>query len=118
VATEYHLHLACKLFSLQLVIYGISGAFVPQEALLDQSTPGAIHNITQYIETYLIPGGPTVPINAIITAVNDGELNQVATAFDQALAHNYTQQLISLATSVRQAQQTVPSVAFEQASCS
>ena len=94
--------MCAKLFvlQLQLVIYGITGAFVPQQNIEDQSIPGADHNITQYIETYLIPGGPVTSLTAIITAVDQGQLKQVAAGFDNAVAHNYTDQLIDVAKEV------------------
>ena len=85
---------------LQLVIYGITGAFVSQQNLQDEATPGAVHNVTQYVETYLIPGGPVTSLNAIITYVDQGQLKQVAAGFDNAVAHNYTNQLIDVAKEV------------------
>ena len=85
---------------LQLVIYGITGAFVSQQNLQDEAIPGAVHNVTQYVETYLIPGGPVTSLNAIITYVNQGQLKQVAAGFDNAVAHNYTNQLIDVAKEV------------------
>ena len=85
---------------LQLVIYGLTGALVPQENLQDQATPGAIHNITQYLETVLIPGGPVTSLNTVLTAANNGELDQVAAGFNTAVAHNYTNQLIDIVMEV------------------
>ena len=84
----------------QLVIYGLTGALVPQEDLQNQATPGAIHNITQYLETVLIPGGPVTSLNTVLTAANNGELDQVAAGFNTAVAHNYTNQLIDIVMEV------------------
>lgn len=82
---------------LQLVIYGIDGSFVGQESLQNSTgAAGAIHNITNYLITYLVPGGPRVPINAVITFVRDNATEAVATAFDAALAAGYSEQLIAL----------------------
>ena len=86
---------------MQLVIYGLTGALVPQENLQNQGTPGAIQNITQYIETVLIPGGPVTSLNTVLTAANSGELDQVAAGFNTAVAHNYTNQLIAVVMEVR-----------------
>ena len=66
----------------------------------NQGTPGAVHNITQYIETVLIPGGPVTSLNAVLTAANQGQLDQVAAAFNTAVAHNYTNQLIDVVKEV------------------
>ena len=86
----------------QLVIYGVDGIFVPQEALQNSTgAAGAIHNITNYLITYLVPGGPRVPINAIITFVNDNSTAAVATAFDAALAAGYIDQLLALLKQVK-----------------
>ena len=85
---------------LQLVIYGLSGILVPQVDLQDQDSPAAVHNITQYIETVLIPGGPVTSLNTVLTAVNNGELDQVAAGFNTAVAHNYTSQIIAVVMEV------------------
>ena len=66
----------------------------------NQGTPGAVHNITQYIETVLIPGGPVTSLNTILTAANQGQLDQVAAGFNTAVAHNYTNQLIDIVKEV------------------
>ena len=89
---------------LQLVIYGLTGVLVPQENLQNQGTPGAIQNITQYIATVLIPGGPVTSLNTVLTAANNGELDQVAAGFNTAVAHNYTNQLIDIVMEVRMCQ--------------
>ena len=79
------------------MIYGLDGAFVPNEDIQLPSLAGAVHNITQYLVTYLVPGGPIVPINAIITAVNDNqETAEVAAAFNKAVAAGYIPQLEAL----------------------
>ncbi|DBA98455.1 hypothetical protein WJX82_009397 [Trebouxia sp. C0006] len=85
-------------YACNLVIYGITGAFVPQQNIQvqNQGTPGAVHNITQYIETVLIPGGPVTSLNTVLTAANQGQLDQVAAGFNTAVAHNYTSQLIDI----------------------
>lgn len=62
----------------------------------NQGTPGAVHDITQYIETVLIPGGPVTSLNTVLTAANQGQLDQVAAGFNTAVAHNYTNQLIDI----------------------
>ena len=95
------LHMAAV--PLQLVIYGLSGILVPQVDLQDQDSPAAVHNITQYIETVLIPGGPVTSLNTVLTAANNGELDQVAAGFNTAVAHNYTSQLIAVVMEVRHA---------------
>ncbi len=66
----------------------------------NQGTPGAVHNITQYIETVLIPGGPVTSLNTVLTAANQGQLDQVAAGFNTAVAHNYTNQLIDIVKEV------------------
>ena len=82
---------------LQLVIYGLHGTFVPNENLQNPELSGAIHSITQYLITYLVPGGPIVPINAVIAAVNDrNETAEVAAAFNKAVAAGYIPQLEAL----------------------
>lgn len=79
------------------MIYGLDGTFVPNENLQNPELSGAIHNITQYLITYLVPGGPIVPINAIIAAVNDrNETAEVAAAFNKAVAAGYIPQLEAL----------------------
>ena len=84
-------------FCLQLVIYGINGDLVPNENLQNPDTAGAIHNITHYLITYLVPGGPTVPIFTVIAAVNErNETAEVASAFDAAVVAGYIPQLIAL----------------------
>ena len=85
------------LLYLQLVIYGLDGPSVPNEDIQLPGVAGAIHNITQYLVTYLVPGGPIVPINAIITAVNDNhETAEVAAAFNKAVAAGFIPQLEAL----------------------
>ena len=79
------------------MIYGLDGPFVPNEDIQLPGVAGAIHNITQYLVTYLVPGGPIVPINAIITAVNDNhETAEVAAAFNKAVVAGYIPQLEAL----------------------
>jgi len=39
-------------------------------------------------------------LNTIITAVDQGELKSVADGFDNAVAHNYTNQLIDIVKEV------------------
>ena len=78
------------------MIYGVDGAFVPNENIQNPGVNGAIHNITQYLLTYLVPGGPIIPINAIITAVNDSQTAEVAAAFNKAVADGYIPQLEAL----------------------
>ncbi|KAA6422357.1 MAG: hypothetical protein FRX49_07827 [Trebouxia sp. A1-2] len=97
----------------QLVIYGITGAFVPQQNIQvqNQGTPGAVHNITQYIETVLIPGGPVTSLNAVLTAANQGQLDQVAAAFNTAVAHNYTNQLIDVVKEAIGVPDAIPTLA-------
>ena len=75
---------------------------MPQQSIQvqNQGTPGAVHNITQYIETVLIPGGPGTSLNTVLTAANQGQLDQVAAGFNTAVAHNYTNQLIDIAKEV------------------
>lgn len=91
---------------MQLVIYGVDGAFVPNENIQNPEVSGAIHNITQYLITYLVPGGPITPINAIITAVNDNQTAQVAAAFNKAVAAGYIPQLEALLKQVRSTRYT------------
>lgn len=86
---------------MQLVIYGLDGALVPNENIQSPNVSGAIHNITQYLVTYLAPGGPAIPINAIITAVADNQAAQVAAAFDKAVTAGYIPQLLALLQQVR-----------------
>lgn len=51
--------------------------------------------------TYLVPGGPTVPINVVISAVTErNQTAEVAAAFHKALAAGYTPQLIALVKQV------------------
>lgn len=49
----------CVACDLQLMIYGTDGPFVPNENLQNTNVPGAIHNITNYLITYLVPGVPS-----------------------------------------------------------
>ncbi len=80
----------------------------PAVAYIDTLTFGAsacfVHCstacITQYIETVLIPGGPVTSLNTILTAANQGQLDQVAAGFNTAVAHNYTNQLIDIVKEV------------------
>lgn len=81
---------------MQLVIYGVDAAFVPIDNILDSETPGAIHNITEFLSVYLVPGGPNIPIGAIIAAVRDGDVADVAAAFDQAVQEGNLSELITL----------------------
>lgn len=84
-------------FCLQLVIYGINGDLVPNENLQNPDTDGAIHNITHYLITYLVPGGPSVPIFTIIAAVNErNETAEVASTFNAAVVAGYISELIAL----------------------
>ena len=89
--------------AMQLVVYGVDGAFVPEENLFASSEPGAIHNLTFYLESLLVPGGPEVPITAIIAAVNGGRVADVAAAFDQAVQAGLSFQLVNLLQEVRPA---------------
>lgn len=86
---------ACS-YVLQLVIYGVDGAFVPEEDLLSSDVTGGVHNLTFYLERLLVPGGPEVPVSAIIAAVNGGRVADVAAAFDQAVQAGLAFQLINL----------------------
>ena len=61
---------------MQLVIYGVDSVFVLEQSIQLPNIPGAVHNITQYLITLLTPGTPgssVIPINAIITAVDDNQ---------------------------------------------
>ena len=87
---------------MQLVIYGIDGDLIPNENLQHPELQGAIHNITQFLVTYLVPGGPSIPIYTIITAVNDrNETAEVAAAFNKGVAAGFIPQLIALLKQVR-----------------
>ena len=97
---------------LQLVIYGVDAAFVPIENVLEPSTPGAIHNITEFLSVYLVPGGPNIPISAIIAAVQDGYVAQVAAAFDEAVENGYISELITLLQQVRNSFHQRPTLSY------
>ena len=81
---------------LQLVIYGVDGPFVPEENLFLNDLPGSIHNLTHYLVSVLVPGGPEVPITAIIDAVGGGRVAEVAAAFDQTVQAGLSDQLIAI----------------------
>lgn len=81
----------------QLVIYGVNGNIVAAENMLNYTLTGGIHNLTNYLITLLAPGGPSVPISAVILAVqrNNGTA-EVAAAFNEAVAAGYIPQLEAL----------------------
>lgn len=78
---------------LQLVIYGINGVLVPEEAV-DFSES----EFLQYLEITLEPGSAEVPAGLVIAAVQAGDLDSVADVFDNAITAGYTQQLVALIT--------------------
>ena len=85
-----------------MVIYGVDGPFVPEENLFLNELPGSIHNLTHYLESVLVPGGPEVPITAIIDAVSGGRVAEVAAAFDQAVQAGLSDQLIAILQEVNE----------------
>lgn len=88
------LNLVC---CMQLVIYGTNGNLVTKENIQNPDLTGAVHNITNYLITLLAPGGPSVPISAVILAVQrDNGTAEVAAAFNAAVAAGYIPQLEAL----------------------
>lgn len=93
-----HLHVAHSDFvwiCLQLIIYGIDSVLIAEESLpFDQQFFALLSN-------ELLPGGAKVPAALVIDAVAAGDIAQVASVFDAALAAGEAQQLIAILQEVR-----------------
>ena len=77
---------------LQLVIYGIDGVLVPEEAIY----PFDSMTLTQYLTGTLMPGSAEVPLELVVEAVEAGETVSVAEAFMTAISGGYLQQITAL----------------------
>ena len=75
---------------LQLIIYGVNAVLVPEGFIDFTST------LYGYLEYVLKPGGAEVPASLILEAVEAGETDTVAAAFDEAVQAGYSQQLIAI----------------------
>ena len=80
---------------LQVIIYGIDSVLIAEESLpFDQQFFALLSN-------ELMPGGAKVPAALVIDAVAAGDIAQVASVFDAALAAGEAQQLIAILQEVR-----------------
>lgn len=78
----------------QLVIYGIDGVLVPEEAIY----PFDSTLLSNYLTGTLMPGSAEVPLNLVVEAVEAGETAAVAEAALSAINGGYLQQLTDLFT--------------------
>lgn len=80
------------LYSLQLLIYGIDGVLVPEEALY----PFESMTLANYLTGTLMPGSAEVPLSLVVEAVESGETQAAAQAFMSAVDGGYIQQITAL----------------------
>lgn len=80
------------LYTLQLVIYGIDGVLVPEEAIY----PFDAMTLSKYLAGTLMPGSAEVPLSLVVEAVESGETQSVAEAFMTAVDGGYLQQITAL----------------------
>ena len=75
-------------------MYGTDGSFQPPVALpFDNSLLG--QKFQFYLENLLMPGGASLPAQLVIDAVGAGEINTIASAFDDAISEGCEQQLVA-----------------------
>lgn len=77
---------------LQLVIYGIDGVLVPEEALF----PFDADFLTNYLTGTLRPGSAEVPLSLVVQAVEAGQTASVAEAALTASTNGYLQQVLAI----------------------
>ena len=80
------------MYALQLVIYGIDGALVPEDAMY----PVDSDTLVNYLSETLRPGSAEVPLSLVVAAVEDDQTQAVAEAFLTAINNGYLQQLTAL----------------------
>lgn len=79
------------LHALQLVIYGIDGALVPEGAIFSSD-----ETLINYLIGTLMPGSAEVPLSLIVAAVEADQTAAVAEAALTAINGGYLQQLTAL----------------------
>jgi len=79
-------------FACNLVIYGIDGVLVPEEALY----PFESMTLVNYLTGTLMPGSAEVPLSLVVEAVESGETQAAAQAFMSAVDGGYIQQITAL----------------------
>lgn len=77
---------------LQLVIYGIDGALVPEDAMY----PADSDLLVNYLSETLRPGSAEVPLSFVVAEVEAHQTQAVAEAFLSAVNNGYLQQLTAL----------------------
>ena len=85
-------HADIGLHALQLVIYGIDGALVPEDAMY----PVDSETLVNYLSETLRPGSAEVPLSLVVAAVEGDQTQAVAEAFLTAINNGYLQQLTAL----------------------
>ena len=78
--------------ALQLVIYGIDGALVPEDSMY----PVDSETLVNYLSETLRPGSAEVPLSLVVAAVEGDQTQAVAEAFLTAIDNGYLQQLTAL----------------------
>lgn len=79
-------------YACNLLIYGIDGVLVPEEALY----PFESMTLANYLTGTLMPGSAEVPLSLVVEAVESGETQAAAQAFMSAVDGGYIQQITAL----------------------
>ena len=92
---------------LQLVIYGIDGVLVPEEAIY----PFDSELLLSYLTETLMPGYSEVPLGLIVAAVQSNQTDTAAEAALTAINGGYLQQLVALFNEATGNQQAILALA-------